>query len=78
MADRFHLFCNLTQALQRVLERLALVLGQVELPSDSTRLLGEAMEPDRRDGRRIQKLYRQHRSSSNRSANIAAETESTI
>src|SRR5277367_4189831 len=49
VADRFHLFCNLTQALQRVLERLALVLGQVELPSDSTRLLGEAMEPDRRD-----------------------------
>ena len=54
VADRFHLFCNLTQALQRVLERLALVLGQVELPSDSTqtdstRLLSEAMEPDRRD-----------------------------
>jgi len=49
VADRFHLFCNLTQALQRVLERLALVLGQVELPSDSPRLLGEAMEPDRRD-----------------------------
>ena len=49
VADRFHLFCNLTQALQRVLERLALVLGQVELPSDSQRLLGKAMEPDRRD-----------------------------
>jgi helix-turn-helix protein len=37
-----------------VLERLALVLGQVELPSDSTqadstRLLSEAMEPDGRE-----------------------------
>jgi transposase len=49
VADRFHLFCNLTQAVQRVLERLALVLGQVELPSDSTRLPGEAMGPDRRE-----------------------------
>lgn len=49
VADRFHLYCNLTQALQRVLERLAQVLGQVELPSDSTQsdstlLLSEATE----------------------------------
>ena len=54
VADRFHLFCNLTQALQRVLERLALVLGRVELASDSTqgdstRLLSEAMEQDGRE-----------------------------
>ncbi len=54
VADRFHLYCNLTQALQRVLERLALVLRQLELPSDSTltdstRLLNEAMQPDGRE-----------------------------
>jgi hypothetical protein len=30
VADRFHLFCNLTQALQRVLERLAGALRHVE------------------------------------------------
>ena len=30
VADRFHLFCNLTQALQRVLERLASVLRRLE------------------------------------------------
>ena len=54
MADRFHLFCNLTQALRWVLERLVLVWGRVELPSDSTQadstlLLSEAMEPDGRE-----------------------------
>jgi len=54
VADRFHLFCNLTQALQRVLERLALVVGRVELASDSTqadstRLLDGAAEPDSRE-----------------------------
>jgi transposase len=32
VADRFHLFCNMTQALQRVLERLASVLQRVQLP----------------------------------------------
>jgi transposase len=31
VADRFHLLCNLTQALQRVLERLAGVLQQIQL-----------------------------------------------
>lgn len=35
VADRFHLFCNLTQALQRVLERLAIVLCQVKLAERS-------------------------------------------
>jgi transposase len=55
VADRFHLYCNLTQALQRVLERLAQVLGQVELPSDSTQsdstlLLSEATELDGQEG----------------------------
>jgi transposase len=35
VADRFHLFCNLTQALQRVLERLASVLRRVELTGTS-------------------------------------------
>ena len=38
VADRFHLFCNLTQALQRVLERLSSVLQGVQLrePSGSS------------------------------------------
>lgn len=36
VADRFHLFCNLAQALQRVLERLAGVLRRVELPEPSS------------------------------------------
>jgi transposase len=31
VADRFHLFCNLAQAVQRVLERLASLLRRVEL-----------------------------------------------
>jgi transposase len=35
VADRFHLFCNLTQALQRVLERLAGTLRQISLPEPS-------------------------------------------
>jgi transposase len=35
VADRFHLFCNMTQALQRVLERLASVLQRVQLPERS-------------------------------------------
>ena len=35
VADRFHLFCNLTQALQRVLERLASILRRVELTETS-------------------------------------------
>jgi transposase len=35
VADRFHLFCNLTQALQRVLERLAVVLHKVKLAERS-------------------------------------------
>jgi transposase len=35
VADRFHLFCNLAQALQRVLERLASLLRRVELPESS-------------------------------------------
>lgn len=55
VADRFHLYCNLTQALQRVLERLPQVLGQVELPSDSTQsdstlLLSDATELDGQEG----------------------------
>ena len=33
MADRFHLFCNLTQALQRVLERLASTLARFNCQS---------------------------------------------
>jgi transposase len=35
VADRFHLFCHLTQALQRVLERLVSVLRRVELTETS-------------------------------------------
>jgi len=35
VADRFHLFCNLTQALQRMLERLISLLRRVELPEPS-------------------------------------------
>src|SRR5579862_485702 len=55
VADRFHLFCNMTQVLQRVLERLAQVLGQVKLPSDSTQsdstlLLSEPAELDGLEG----------------------------
>lgn len=48
VADRFHLFCNLTQALQRVLERLASVLRRVEVakPSGSTPAPGDAVEPN--------------------------------
>jgi transposase len=42
VADRFHLFCNLTQTLQRVLERLASVLQGITLsasvPDDSAEL----------------------------------------
>jgi transposase len=47
VADRFHLFCNLTQALQRVLERLASALRRVELaePSGPPPALAEAVEP---------------------------------
>jgi len=47
VADRFHLFCNLTQALQRVLERLANVLQRVQLaePAGSRSPLGDAVEP---------------------------------
>ncbi len=38
VADRFHLFCNMTQALQRLLERLASLLQRVQLeePAVST------------------------------------------
>ncbi len=32
VADRFHLFCNLAQAVQRLLERLASLLRRVEIP----------------------------------------------
>jgi len=32
VADRFHILCNLTQALQRVLERLAGTLRQIRIP----------------------------------------------
>ncbi len=32
VADRFHLFCNMTQAVQRVLERLASLLLRARLP----------------------------------------------
>jgi transposase len=35
VADRFHILCNLTQALQRLLERVAGVLRQVQLPESS-------------------------------------------
>jgi transposase len=35
VADRFHLFCNLSTALQRVLERLVSLLRRVELPEVS-------------------------------------------
>jgi len=46
IADRFHLFCNLTQALQRVLERLASVLQRVQLtePSGSSSTTDDAGE----------------------------------
>ncbi len=48
VADRFHLFCNLTQALQRVLERLASVLRRVQLAEQlgSPSTMGDAVEPD--------------------------------
>lgn len=47
VADRFHLFCNLTQALQRLLERLANVLQRVQLaePAASHSASGDAVEP---------------------------------
>ena len=47
VADRFHLFCNMTQALQRVLERLTSVLQRVQLaePSGSASATGDAIEP---------------------------------
>jgi transposase len=47
VADRFHLFCNLTLALQRVLERLANVLQRVQLaePAGSPSASGDAVEP---------------------------------
>ncbi len=47
VADRFHLFCNLTQALQRVLERLATVLQRIQLaePSGSRSAPDDAIEP---------------------------------
>jgi transposase len=54
VADRFHLFCNLTQALQRVLERLASVLHRIELAepptsppalSDTVGLGGQSVPP---------------------------------
>jgi transposase len=47
VADRFHLFCNMTQALQRVLERLTSVLQRVQLAesSGSASATGDAIEP---------------------------------
>ncbi len=56
VADRFHLFCNLTQALQRVLERLASVLQRVQLtkpsgpppaPGDAVRSANQGVPPDK-------------------------------
>ncbi len=41
VADRFHLFCNLATALQRVLERLASLLRRVELPELSPQASSE-------------------------------------
>jgi hypothetical protein len=35
VADRFHLFCNMTQALQRVLLRLAAILQHVQLSAST-------------------------------------------
>jgi transposase len=36
VADRFHLFCNLAHALQRLLERLGSVLRRIELPEPAS------------------------------------------
>jgi transposase len=46
VADRFHLFCNMTQALQRVLERLTSLLQRVQLPepAGSASATGDAVE----------------------------------
>jgi transposase len=41
VADRFHLFCNLAQAVQRMLERLASLLRSVEIPKPSEPLAHE-------------------------------------
>ena len=47
VADRFHLFCNLTQALQRVLERLAGILQRLQVAELPASLLapGDTVEP---------------------------------
>jgi transposase len=52
VADRFHLFCNMTQVLQRVLERLAGLLQRVQLsasaPDDVTEPRDQGMPPVRK------------------------------
>lgn len=52
VADRFHLFCNLAQALQRVLERLGSVLRRIELsePVSAPSETGDTHQPDDPDG----------------------------
>jgi transposase len=49
VADRFHLFCNLSQALQRVLERLGSVLRRIELPEPAS-AASEARGTDNAEG----------------------------
>jgi transposase len=44
VADRFHLFCNMTQALQRVLERLTSVLQRVQLAEPPASATCDAIE----------------------------------
>jgi transposase len=45
VADRFHLFCNMTQALQRVLERLTSVLQRIQLAEPPASATCDAIEP---------------------------------
>ena len=58
VADRFHLFCNMTQALQRVLERLASVLQRVQLgePAVSTSATVDPAEPADQEMRTLEKV----------------------
>lgn len=58
VADRFHLFCNLTQALQRVLERLAGILRQIDLPepSISTSTAPQDFGPNGHDGAAVRSV----------------------
>ena len=63
MADRFHLFCNMTQVLQRVLERLAGLLQSVQLDPFSASATDDASEPADQETRTPEKSCRKDRSS---------------